>query len=115
MFDFMVKNASLPDGKVGMDVGCKNGIITAIERSISAEASAEILLSMAVIIPFLQPTSIPTLPSGREAFLTIKSNIISSYLCPLNQGVRSALGYSARLAAITKATIERTYGAAKKT
>ena len=30
MFDFMVKNASLPDGKVGMDVGCKNGIITAI-------------------------------------------------------------------------------------
>ena len=42
MFDFMVKNASLPDGKVGMDVGCKNGIITAIERNISAEAKETI-------------------------------------------------------------------------
>ena len=30
MFDFLVKNASLPDGKEGIDVACKNGLITSV-------------------------------------------------------------------------------------
>ena len=38
MFDFLVKNASLPDGKEGIDVACKNGLITSVEKSISGEA-----------------------------------------------------------------------------
>ena len=56
MFDIMVKNASLPDGKVGMDVGCKNGIITAIERNISAEAK-EIIDADGLLLapPFIDP------------------------------------------------------------
>ena len=56
MFDFMVKNASLPDGKVGMDVGCKNGIITAIERNISAEAKETIDADGLLLAPpFIDP------------------------------------------------------------
>ena len=38
MFDFLVKNASLPDGKEGIDVACKNGLITSVEKNISGEA-----------------------------------------------------------------------------
>ena len=38
MFDFLVKNASLPDGTEGIDIAGKNGLITAVEKNISAEA-----------------------------------------------------------------------------
>ena len=38
MFDFLVKNASLPDGREGIDIACKNGLITNVEKNISAEA-----------------------------------------------------------------------------
>ena len=42
MFDFLVKNASLPDGKEGIDVACKNGLITSVEKNISGEAKETI-------------------------------------------------------------------------
>ena len=32
MFDFLVKNASLPDGRAGIDIACKNGLITNVEK-----------------------------------------------------------------------------------
>ena len=38
MFDLIVKNANLPNGEHGFDIGCKGNIITAIEKNISAEA-----------------------------------------------------------------------------
>ncbi|MDG2295468.1 MAG: amidohydrolase family protein [Paracoccaceae bacterium] len=38
MFDLIVKNANLPNGKSGFDIGCKGNIIMAIEKNISAEA-----------------------------------------------------------------------------
>ena len=42
MFDFLVKNASLPDGREGIDIACKNGLITNVEKNISAEAKETI-------------------------------------------------------------------------
>ena len=38
MFDLLVKNAVLPDGRSGLDIGCKGDRIAAVERDISAEA-----------------------------------------------------------------------------
>ena len=38
MFDLIIKNANLPNGKRGFDIGCKGNIIKAIEKNISAEA-----------------------------------------------------------------------------
>ena len=38
MFDLIVKNANLPNGERGFDIGCKGNIIMAIEKNISAEA-----------------------------------------------------------------------------
>lgn len=38
MFDLLVKNAVLPDGRSGLDIGCKGDRIVAVERDISAEA-----------------------------------------------------------------------------
>ena len=38
MFDLIVKNANLPNGERGFDIGCKGNIITDIEKNISAEA-----------------------------------------------------------------------------
>ena len=38
MFDLIVKNATLTDGRSGMDIACKDGKITAVEAGISAEA-----------------------------------------------------------------------------
>ena len=32
MFDFLVKNASLPDGTESIDIASKNGLITAVEK-----------------------------------------------------------------------------------
>ena len=42
MLDFLVKNASLPDGKEGIDVACKNGLIASVEQNISGEAKETI-------------------------------------------------------------------------
>ena len=36
MFDLLVKNAVLPNGRSGVDIGCKGDRIAAVERNISA-------------------------------------------------------------------------------
>jgi len=38
MFDLIVKNATLPDGRAGVDLACKHGQIVAVEAGITAEA-----------------------------------------------------------------------------
>jgi cytosine deaminase len=37
--DLLVKNATLPDGRSGVDIACSNGRITAVEPGIAAEAA----------------------------------------------------------------------------
>ncbi|AXS40445.1 amidohydrolase family protein [Breoghania sp. L-A4] len=37
-FDLLIKNATLPDGRTGMDIGCAGGKIVAVEAGIAAEA-----------------------------------------------------------------------------
>ena len=56
MFDFLVKNASLPDGTEGIDIAGKNGLITAVEKNISAEAIETIDANgWLVAPPFIDP------------------------------------------------------------
>jgi cytosine deaminase len=38
MFELLVKNATLPDGRSGIDIACNKGEIVALENGISAEA-----------------------------------------------------------------------------
>ena len=38
MFELLVKNATLPDGRTSIDIGCSKGKIVALENGISAEA-----------------------------------------------------------------------------
>ncbi len=42
MVDLIVRNATLPDGRTGMDIACKQGIITAVEAEIGGEAEVTI-------------------------------------------------------------------------
>lgn len=42
MFDLIVRNASLPDGRTGVDIACRDGVIVAVERAIPAEAGASV-------------------------------------------------------------------------
>ena len=35
MFDLIVRNATLPDGRTGLDIGIRDGKIAAIERDIA--------------------------------------------------------------------------------
>ena len=39
MFDLIVKNANLPDGRTGIDIACRGGRIAAVERGITAQAA----------------------------------------------------------------------------
>ena len=56
MFDFLVKNASLPDGSEGIDIACKNGIITNVEKNISAEAQETVDANGWLLAPpFIDP------------------------------------------------------------
>ena len=56
MFDLIVKNANLPNGERGFDIGCKGNIITAIEKNISAEAGQVIEASGKLVSPpFVDP------------------------------------------------------------
>lgn len=56
MFDLIVKNANLPNGEHGFDIGCKGNIITAIEKNISAEAGQVIEASGRLVSPpFVDP------------------------------------------------------------
>jgi len=41
-FDLIVRNATLPDNRSGLDIACANGKIVAIEPNISAEAGRTI-------------------------------------------------------------------------
>ncbi|MDO6966375.1 amidohydrolase family protein [Rhizobium alvei] len=42
MFDLILKNGNLPDGRKGVDIAIRNGIIEAIEANITAEAAETI-------------------------------------------------------------------------
>ena len=56
MFDFLVKNSSLPDGTEGIDIAGKNGLITAVEKNIVAEAKEVIDANgWLVAPPFIDP------------------------------------------------------------
>lgn len=56
MFDLIVKNANLPNGERGFDIGCKGNIIMAIEKNISAEAGQVIEASGHLVSPpFVDP------------------------------------------------------------
>ena len=56
MFDFLVKNASLPDGRENIDVAGKNGFITNVEKNISAEAKETIdAKGWLLAPPFIDP------------------------------------------------------------
>ncbi|MCA1443458.1 amidohydrolase family protein [Ensifer sp. IC4062] len=56
MFDLIIRNANLPDGRQGVDLGLKGGKITAIERSIAATAGDDIdATGRLVSPPFCDP------------------------------------------------------------
>ena len=56
MFDFLVKNASLPDGRENIDIAGKNGFITNVEKNISAEAKETINAKGWLLAPpFIDP------------------------------------------------------------
>ena len=42
MFELLIKNANLPDGRTGIDIGCERGKITAMDVGILAEAKETI-------------------------------------------------------------------------
>lgn len=56
MFDLILKNASLPDGRTGMDIACQGGKIVAVEAGIVAEAG-EVIDADGYLVspPFVDP------------------------------------------------------------
>ena len=55
-FDLIIKNATLPDGQVGVDIACKNGVIAAVERGINAGAKEVIEANGQLVSPpFIDP------------------------------------------------------------
>ncbi len=56
MFDLIVKNASLPDGRDGLDIACAGGVIRAVAPGIAAQA-AEIIDAAGQLVspPFVDP------------------------------------------------------------
>ncbi|WIY25645.1 amidohydrolase family protein [Parasedimentitalea psychrophila] len=56
MFDLILKNATLPDGRSGIDIACKDGMIAAVEANITAEAQ-EIIDATGYLVspPFVDP------------------------------------------------------------
>jgi len=38
MFDLLIRNAALPDGRAGVDIGVRSGRIAALEPALAAEA-----------------------------------------------------------------------------
>lgn len=56
MFDLIIRNANLPDGRKGMDIGITDGKITAIEAGISAEAGEVVDATNRMVSPaFIDP------------------------------------------------------------
>ncbi|MDK1385820.1 amidohydrolase family protein [Sinorhizobium sp. 8-89] len=51
MFDLIIRNANLPDGRQGLDIGLAGGRIAAIEKSIAATAGEEIDASGRLVSP----------------------------------------------------------------
>jgi len=49
--DLIIRNANLPDGRVGIDIGIKDGKITELESSLSAKAPEEIDASGKLVSP----------------------------------------------------------------
>jgi cytosine deaminase len=56
MFDLIIRNASLPDGQTGVDVGSAGGKITAVERGLAGEAG-EVIDAAGQLLspPFVDP------------------------------------------------------------
>ncbi len=56
MVDLLIRNASLPDGRQGVDIACKAGLIEAVEPGIAAEAG-EVLDAEGQLVspPFVDP------------------------------------------------------------
>ncbi|NRB19135.1 MAG: amidohydrolase family protein [Rhodobacteraceae bacterium] len=56
MFDLILNNATLPDGRTGIDIACKDGKIAAIEANITAEAQ-EVIDATGYLVspPFVDP------------------------------------------------------------
>ncbi len=56
MFDLIIRDANLPDGQTGIDIGVTGGKIVAIERTIEAQAAEEIgATGRLVSPPFVDP------------------------------------------------------------
>ena len=56
MYDLIIKNAVLPDGRSGVDIACKDGIINAIDPGITAQAE-QVLDAQGYLVspPFVDP------------------------------------------------------------
>ncbi|MVO15616.1 amidohydrolase family protein [Parasedimentitalea huanghaiensis] len=56
MFDLILKNATLPDGRTGIDIACQNGTIAAVEPNITAQAQ-EVIDATGYLVspPFVDP------------------------------------------------------------
>ena len=50
MFDLIVKNGTLPDGRQNMDIACQGSKISAVERDITAQAGIIILGTMKLLM-----------------------------------------------------------------
>lgn len=56
MFDLIIKNANLPDGRTGQDIACKDGKIATVEAGIAAEAKQTIDAGGRLVSPpFVDP------------------------------------------------------------
>ena len=56
MFDLIVRNAALPDGRTGVDIACANGKIAAVEAGVTAEARLVIDAGGRLVSPpFIDP------------------------------------------------------------
>ncbi|ARM90691.1 cytosine deaminase (plasmid) [Rhizobium sp. CIAT894] len=56
MFDLIVRNANLPDGRTGIDIGIEGDRIIAVERNLQAQAGEEIDASGRLVSPpFIDP------------------------------------------------------------
>ncbi len=54
--DLLIKNATLPNGQTGVDIACAGGLITAVERNITADAKEVIdAAGQLVAPPFVDP------------------------------------------------------------
>jgi len=56
MFDLLIRNATLPDGRTGLDIGVRAGRIVAVEPAIAGEA-AEVIDAAGLLVspPFVDP------------------------------------------------------------